>query len=368
MTRLTEVLKIVGNAMPADCAAAAGMTLHVANTRALREEAWGLVHRMYRARGMEKSNSAKMRILPADAHPEATTFLVRHDGRCVATLTLVPDSPLGLPSGEVCAAAFEKLRREGRVFCEMTKLAVDVDDLPGGARAGIPALLDLFRLAYLTARWILGATDIVASARPHHARFYENTLLFAPIGGPAAYDSVEGTPGVPMRLDLTTAQARYFARYANRSGSRNLHDAFVREDDARTVAWIAEGRRPLVAEDFRYFFVEKTNLLADADPVARQYLRKFYPDTPDRVFPGRANRGAGHPRSPVMAETIRGREAEHHTEGVTMDALAGLVKALEVRTSLLEGLLGAAPAPETQRVVREAKSPAEARREELIHA
>jgi hypothetical protein len=90
--------------------------IRVANTRELREKAWGLVHDAYVSKGYMEPCATKMRLLLHDALPEATTFLTekRPSGQAVATLTIIPDGPLGLPMDGIYGRELAALRAAGR--------------------------------------------------------------------------------------------------------------------------------------------------------------------------------------------------------------------------------------------------------------
>lgn len=254
-------------------------SLRVANSLVLREKAWRLAYRVYLRKGFVRPDPSGMRVMLHDALPGATTFLIENTDRevPVATVTVLPDSPMGLPMDGDCGAELDALRAAGRRPCEFTRLVLDETELriDGNASLATETLLRLFSAAHLTAKEVLNATDIVACTAPRHARYYQSKLLFSLIGEPRSIDSVQGAPGVPLCLDLNGTSTRYQERYGHRAGLRNLFSFFTGGTEA-LLEMIRRQSRPFSEEELRYFFVEKTTLLERADSDQRRYLQECY--------------------------------------------------------------------------------------------
>lgn len=163
----------------------------VANIRELRERAWRLVYDAYLSKGYMQQDASGMRVLPQDALAETTTFLMERratgpacadTGAAVATLTVIPDSPLGLPMDDLYRRELDELRSAGRKPWELGKfVSVGGKNGENGHRTQI--LLHLFKLGYLTARRLGGATDFVVTVNPRHEAYYRKVLLFKRMGG-----------------------------------------------------------------------------------------------------------------------------------------------------------------------------------------
>lgn len=223
----------------------------VANTRELRERAWRLVYDAYLSKGYMRSDASGMRVLPQDALAETTTFLVERraatgqasaegwEGATVATLTVIADSPLGLPMDDLYRRELDELRSAGRNPWELAKFAsVGGKNVENGHGAQI--LFHLFKLGYLTARRLGGATDFVATVNPGHEGYYRKIFLFERMGEVKPYDAVCGAPAVPLRLDLATAEERCCARWGE-----SLYPFFINSDEPAILDWLREERIPL---------------------------------------------------------------------------------------------------------------------------
>jgi hypothetical protein len=251
----------------------------VANTRELRADAWGLVYRSYLARGYMAESELGMRILSQDALPEASTFLAQQvpDWRATATLTVVPDTPLGLPMDSLYRRELDLLRGAGRKPCEIAKLVMGEAGDDEEAKPDVELLLALFRVAYLTARYLEGCTDFVVTVNPHHEKYYRRLMRFERMGEPHSYGAVAGAVAVPMRLDLLSVEAAYRSKAELKPTARRFYGYFLDEEQRPALlAWLRRERRPMSEADLRHFFVERTGLLRELGPEQRMYLQGCY--------------------------------------------------------------------------------------------
>jgi hypothetical protein len=175
----------------------------IASERAEWEQAFRLVADNYRARGYEAADSGGVRFTPYHALPDTATFVAKHDGEVIATLSLVPDNfLLGLPMQDVYNAEIEGLRREGRRLVEVTTFADR--DLP--LREFVPVFVALLRVMV---QWGIseGADTWVISVIPRHSTFYRRMLGFASLGPPRAHPCVRGVTGEACMLDVPMLKA-----------------------------------------------------------------------------------------------------------------------------------------------------------------
>lgn len=251
---------------------AGGCQIRVTVSAVQRARAWALVYGVYLAKGYAAVDPQRLRYGLHDALPETTTFLAERDGQAVAALTVVPDSPLGLPADEAFGAELAALRRPGRRLCELHNLASVDAELHRGAET----LNHLFKLAHLLARRLEQATDFVIRVSPQHRAFYRRLLLFKDAGAERAGGGPGSSPGVLLALDLETAENRYRRKYG--TGPESFYRFFV---DSRTepgiLEWLKAARRPLTEITLRRFFFETRPLIPGAPEAARRCLEERYP-------------------------------------------------------------------------------------------
>jgi len=246
-------------------------TLSAAATREEREEAYAFVHNHYVKTGYIAPEPSGLWYTAHAALPQTATLVIRSaEGRIVATGTVIPDSPLGLPADDLFRAETDSLRKAGRRLCEICSLVADEGEHDGG----ISAVMYLFRAAVWYAMHVLGADDLISDVTPRHARFYKRALLLEDLGAERP-DPRYRLPAVALRLDTRTIEARTAAKYSSRTDGRNF-DAFFFQvpERAPTVDYLRVAVTPLDAADGRHFFLgnERFRSRTPAGHVA--YLRE----------------------------------------------------------------------------------------------
>lgn len=217
--------------------------LRVANTLALRLRAWRLTYEVYQSKGYARADAQGLWFGPYDAHPETITLLAETDGVPTATMSLVFDSTRRLPADELYAEEIDAFRARGRTLCELVSLVSLEEGLQGAE-----LMKYLFKLAYIAAHHLEGASDLFITVNPRHAPFYERLLLFARLGSEVPCPKVNDAPAVLLHMDLVAAWDLYRERFEHKPPARNLYRFFLYKA-CELRAWLAAQRRPLdVAE------------------------------------------------------------------------------------------------------------------------
>ena len=237
-----------------------------AESREELEQAYRLVYTSYRRRGYLDENPAGVRLTLFNAMPETVTFVSMLEGSVIATVTLVPDTPIGLPMDEIYADELAHLRAEGRRPAEVTMLA----DRRREIARTLPMLLCLMKHVFDYATLVLHASDVCITINPRHETYYERCLLFEHLGPLRSYPSVRENPALAKRLNLDTARARC-------EGNEELLEQFFQN---RTPVAVLKGGYRMVREDLRYFLVELTNTLERASSEEVMCLKRYYPHCP----------------------------------------------------------------------------------------
>jgi len=258
----------------------------LATDRSTLEQAFRLQHDQYVAHGYMDAHPSGWRLSLHNALSATRVFVARCGGHVVGTMTLIADSPLGLPMDEIYTDELRTLRDARSNLAEVSALAVD----PAYQASGVPILLRLIRMMVIYAAQTV--SDLCITVNPHHAAFYRKAFHFQDIGGLKQYGKVNGAPALALRLDL--ALARTLMREL-RDGHRMIskvyeflfHPANV---EAVMTQLVKDSRRALPLEErIEHFFsrheawteaseADRAYILACCDPSAGRRLRTLPPD------------------------------------------------------------------------------------------
>jgi hypothetical protein len=176
----------------------ASVEVGLATTTQDLEGAFRLVHDQYAARGYIGPDPSRQRRTAHQALPSTKVFVARAGGVVIATVTLVPDSPLGMPCDALYGDELAAMRASGWRLAEVSALAVD----DRWRVHGVKVLLSLVQVVALYGRHIAGVDALCITVHPRHVRFYEEWLRFQRFGAVKPYAAVNGAPAVALRLDL----------------------------------------------------------------------------------------------------------------------------------------------------------------------
>ncbi len=247
----------------------------VANTRELREKAFRLVYDVYIREGYELRYGRESGLWCTihHLHPATTIFLAEKEGRLAGSVSVMPDSRLGLPTDRIFPEPLADLRKAGRRLSEISSLVVTEE--PGGIPPELA--MHLYRLAHLASLRLMKSTDIVASVMAHHRDFYSRFLLFDDVSEAPRLSPKTDQQVSYVRLNLETMKERYEQRYARATGRRNLYRWFFQnEDEPDMLDWLRRSRSPMTTEDLYYFGAQKTNILAKAGHEVIAILEEEY--------------------------------------------------------------------------------------------
>src|SRR5262249_14244838 len=204
-------------------------------------------------------------------------FAARDAGRVVGTMTLIEDSPLGLPMDELYRDDLARFRDQGRRLTEVSALAIDGEY----SDSGVAILARLIRLMILYAVEIGGHDDLCIAVNPRHVRFYRRLYPhFQQLGDIKAYRKVNGAPAVALRIDLRLAHELIPAvRAGNPDVAAGYGFLFRCEGLAKLIAILrGDARRArLTPEQFTRLF-NRHHALATATQSQRAFIQSLYPD------------------------------------------------------------------------------------------
>jgi hypothetical protein len=229
----------------------------VASTQAIRERAYRLAYRVYRAEGYVSEDRTCMLVAPFDAQPETFTILAEDShGRAMGTVSLVFDSPKGLPCGEIYQDELNPLRSEGRRLAEVVRLAVD-KSYPHSRML----LIRMFNFLAIFSRRVRKDTDFVIEVNPHHVEYYRRMLLFEQLGPERVCPRVNGAPAVLLRIDLSVMEkeirlvtAKDASAVRRRTGYAH---AYTLDQEVPIAQFLARHHKPMTAREAEYFGLTK---------------------------------------------------------------------------------------------------------------
>jgi hypothetical protein len=172
------------------------LTVRLATSTDLLDAAFRLVHDQYVARGYMAPAPSGRRVSLFNALPGTKVFVACRHRRLLGTVSLVQDSPHGLPMDEIFRAELDELRATGQRLGEVSALAA-----VGGGN-GFALILRLVRMMAVYAADVARLDWLCIAVNPRHLGFYRKAFAFDPFGAQRRYPRVNGAPAVGLRLDL----------------------------------------------------------------------------------------------------------------------------------------------------------------------
>jgi hypothetical protein len=234
----------------------------VANTRTLREKTFRFVYDTYVSKGynLQLGHQSGLWCTIHHLHPSTISFLAEKNGQPVGTVSIIPDSRLGLPADIIFPEKLLSLRKAGRRLCEVFSLAAAT----GIAGGSIEVTMHLYRCIHLAAINLLHKNEIVASIMAHHANFYTDVLLFDDVSADSKQSPKTDEQVCFTHINLETMSDRYAQRYSQLKGKRNLYRWFFQnKEESSMVEWIRHNRFPMTTDELNYFGALKSSILAE---------------------------------------------------------------------------------------------------------
>lgn len=254
-------------------------SVHVANTEEERLKCWHLVYQEYLAKGYAKPQELEYRYSLHDALPDTATFMLKVDQALEGTVTVFPDSPLGLPADELYREELDSLRQAGRRPVEVGRLVIARE-----YTHNLSLLVGLFDVLAMHARRVMHASHLAITVNPSHAKYYERMLLCRRMGPERVMQSVSGAPAVLLSLDLNMEnEMRQYVRgecakpdYFPGGRTFYAHTCSRAEEDAR-VERIQRGKLGLSQDFLRRYFVWVKPLIPRLPSSLQYFFEKCYP-------------------------------------------------------------------------------------------
>ena len=205
--------------------------IRMANSEGRREAATMLLKKMYAWRGYDIET-------PSIGEPDAVTLTADTAGETVGTMTLCFDGEKGLPADETFREELDDLRRQSKVLCEPSRLAIDKE-------TPIRVLAALWHISYIYCHKIHRCTDYVIEVNPRHAVFYKRMLGFREFGEQRLCTRVNA-PAILLRLECSYVESqvkRFGGLYEKSKNERSFYPhCFSLGDEAGIEGRLITGR------------------------------------------------------------------------------------------------------------------------------
>ena len=243
--------------------------VRVANRLELRQKAYEFVYKEYLEEGYIKKENNSLRLSIHHALPDTTTLVAEdHKGNFCGTITMIFDSPIGLPSDLQYKKEIDRLRNDGRNICELISFGID-----RAQRESVKILAGLIYCCYLILWLVKESTDSIINVIPSQADFYCNNLFFRKIGNERNCPRTSGIPAVLLNLPLSLL--------SKMREKRRVFPFSMFQYSYQEEMEIAENLKrmlsPISDEEFYTFFIEKTDVWEKASAEQKDYIKKLYP-------------------------------------------------------------------------------------------
>lgn len=184
-----------------------GLTFRVADSLDDKEAAFQLVHEMYVRRGIISRSECDSRLSVFHLLPTTTIFIAKSGDQVIGTVSLIEDSPLGVPMEETHPREILTLRLAGWRFAEVGALAVTA----GLRGKGVPLML--YNIMFRWARQYRLIRNLALAVHPRIARFFEIIFLAERLGPVRTYAKLNDALSSPLSIELLTAPVRFRELY-----------------------------------------------------------------------------------------------------------------------------------------------------------
>lgn len=246
---------------------------HIVRTRKELEQSFSLVYQEYiRRRYIPKHYKSKLRLSLYNAVPSTTTFVVKQANKVVATVTIIPDSPLGLPMDKIYKKELDGLRKKGQRVSEVSQLSIDNSLYPKGwfSMFNFNKLIFIFRLFKLIfdyARHVANLDELCIAINPKQQPLYK-FLFFEKMGGLKYYGSVNKAPAVAFHLNMGPELKKKSKR---RIGVCKIFYG------GKTNPEVFKNKYVFKAADLEYFFLKKSDIFGKATKKQLACIKGCYP-------------------------------------------------------------------------------------------
>jgi hypothetical protein len=251
-------------------------TVELAKSKADLEAVFRLQHESYVSRGLMRPDSSGLRCTVFHFLPQTNHVVIKFKGKVVGSVTLIADSPLGIPADKFFTSEIDQSRKKGQKLVELSSFVVDRSFK--SASKGLIHLLMKFSFNYV--RRFMGATELIVTVHPTQIEMFCANWYFQQKSEVIKFHSSKSALTALMTHSLDRRNRRFFIRsFPSRDISKNAA-MFIWKRDFRfqyPLRGAGQVVHPMMTPELlRYFFIEKTNLYEDLDLSTRQIFLEMY--------------------------------------------------------------------------------------------
>lgn len=235
--------------------------IKIAETKEELEQAFAILHDAYLETDLIQREESGIRVTKYHSLPSTVTIIVKKNGEVAGTVSLIMDSPFGLPIDQT--TDISSIRANSARVAEVSSLAVKKDS---GLRRG-RILIPLTTFLHYYAEHIAGVDALVCVVNKSAKLFYEGIMLFESIKADNIdYSFVNAKEICPLVLRVGDEHRdRIEKLYRKKPAEKNLH--LYRYGGKQPSCWkmpkyqyrIA-GATQITTEKIEHFFKVKTRL------------------------------------------------------------------------------------------------------------
>ncbi len=235
------------------------------------KDAMNLVYREYLKRGYVHPHPSELKLSIYNAFTTTKTFIGIHPRQgIIATISLVQDSPCGVPMDEIYKTELDGLRRHRLQLAEVSMLSLDSRMFEHRAFTlfnpkKMLLTLRLFKIMFDYVRTCTDLDEIVACFNPKHQSLYD-LLQMQPLGRLKSYSSANGNPAIARHINVRETEQRV-------SSSPIIQFFYGKPPSPKRFG------QPLTfsERDFEELFIQTTGVVASASPSELAHVKTCYP-------------------------------------------------------------------------------------------
>lgn len=251
-------------------------TVRVAETKDELEGAYKLLHDCYVRMGLMSPDPSGLRCNIYSFLPETTTVIVKSGEDVVGSVTLIKDSPIGLPSDKDYLNENNLIRAQGHRIVEVSALAID----PKFRNTNHAISLLLMKFLYNYSSNYFDSSILICTVHPRAGSFYKALWGFQQNGEVVEYKFVGGALAIHLSMELSkTKRSQTIDSYESSDVDKNLALFVLMNDQRFQYPQRVAGQvlDPVMSPELlRYFIVERTHFLHQMDFKDYEALRSMH--------------------------------------------------------------------------------------------